>query len=127
MYHRTRWTAQKIKQRLELITPLVYIKRKTILSFHYRELDDALTAPLVGADVDDSQWLEISPNEYWGSWMQNFVLRTTFTIPEDWDRAKPIALYLPLGEAGDFSLRRLWHTWMEFPTLPATVTTRRSC
>src|SRR5215211_6016579 len=103
MYHRTRWTPEKIKQRLELILPLVYIKRKAIPSFFYRELDDALAAAPIAVDVDDSKWLEIYPNEYWGSWMQNFVLRTAFTVPEDMDSTQPIALYLPLGEAGDFS------------------------
>jgi alpha-mannosidase len=35
--------------------------------------------------------------------MQDFILRTTFTIPESWDASQPTALYLPLGETGDFS------------------------
>jgi alpha-mannosidase len=103
MYHRARWTLEKIKHRLELIVPLVYIKKKSLSSFRYRELESALTLPPVGVDIDDSSWQEINANEYWGSWMQNFVLRTTFTIPEDWDKTQLIALYLPLGEAGDFS------------------------
>ena len=38
MYHKQRWTPEKIKQRLELIAPLVYIKRKGLPSFRYREL-----------------------------------------------------------------------------------------
>ncbi|HLO15300.1 MAG TPA: glycoside hydrolase family 38 C-terminal domain-containing protein, partial [Anaerolineales bacterium] len=103
MYHRTRWTPEKIKQRLALITPLVYSRRKSLPSFRYRELDSALTPPPVGIDVDDSSWLEINAHDYWGAWMQNFVLRTTFAIPEDWSKSGPVALYLPLGEAGDFS------------------------
>jgi alpha-mannosidase len=103
MYHKQRWTPEKIKQRLELISPLVYIRRKSLPSFRYRELDDALTAAPIGMDVDDSAWQEIDAHEYWGSWMQNFVLRTTFLIPDGWDKAQPLALFLPLGEAGDFS------------------------
>src|ERR1051325_10923616 len=103
MYHRTRWTFEKIKQRLELIAPLVYIKRKSLSSFYYRELDSALTPPPIGMEVDESNWQEVNANEYWGSWMQNFVLRTTFTIPEEWDQSQSVALFLPLGEAGDFS------------------------
>ena len=103
MYHRTRWTPDKIKQRLELIAPLVYIKRKSLSSFRYLELESALSSPPVKLEVDDSAWQEINAYEYWGSWMQNFILRTTFTIPEEWDRSQPIALHLPLGEAGDFS------------------------
>jgi len=103
MYHRTRWTPNKIKQRLDLITPLVYIKKESLPSFRFLELESALTPPLIGVEVDDSAWQEIDAHEYWGSWMQNFVLRTRFTIPEDWGKSRPPALYLPLGEAGDFS------------------------
>jgi alpha-mannosidase len=103
MYHRTRWTLEKITQRLELIAPLVYIKRKSLPSFRYLELDSALIPPPVGAEVDASTLQEISANEYWGAWMQNFVLRTTFVVPEEWDTTRPIALVLPLGDAGDFS------------------------
>jgi alpha-mannosidase len=103
MYHRTRWTPKKIEQRLGLIAPLVYIKRKPLPAFRYRDLDHALTPPPIETHLDDSNWQEIDAYEYWGSWMQNFILRTTFAIPEDWNRTQPIALHLPLGEAGDFS------------------------
>src|SRR5690349_6596837 len=103
MYHRTRWTLDKIKQRLELIGPLVYSKRKPLASFRYRELEGPLTPPAIDIEVNDSDWQEINADDYWGSWMQNFVLRTTFMIPQDWDQNQPMALYLPIGEAGDFS------------------------
>jgi alpha-mannosidase len=103
MYHRIRWTPGKIKQRLELIAPLVTLKRKSLPSFHYRDLDNALTPPPIEVVVDVSGWQEIDAHDYWGSWMQNFILRTTFTIPEEWDPSQPVALSLPLGEAGDFS------------------------
>ena len=39
MYQRTRWTPEKIKQRLELITPLVYRKQIALPSFHSRDLN----------------------------------------------------------------------------------------
>src|SRR5574342_728866 len=103
MYHRIRWTSEKIKQRLDLITPLVFRKQKALPSFRYYELNGPLAPPPIGADVDDSGWQEINRYEYWGSWMQDFTLRANFTVPDDWDKAQPIALYLPLGEAGDFS------------------------
>src|SRR5574339_335394 len=103
MYHRTRWTPKKIEQLLDLIIPLVYIKKESLPSFRFRELESALTPPPIGVEVDDSAWQAIDAHEYWGAWMQNFVLRTTFTIPEEWDCSQPIALHLPLGEAGDFS------------------------
>ncbi len=103
MYHKQRWTPEKIKQRLELIESLVYVNRKNTDSFRYRELSSPLTPPPVQPDFDDSKWQEISANEYWGSWMQDFILRTTFIVPEAWDKTQPVALYLPLGDAGDFS------------------------
>lgn len=103
MYHKQRWTPEKIKQRLELIKPLVYIRQANLPAFRYLGLEDALTLAPVGIEVNDSSWEKVEAHEYWGKWMQNFVLRTTFTVPEDWDGAAPAALYLPLGEAGDFS------------------------
>ena len=39
MYHRIRWTPEKIKLQLQTITPLVYIKRKSLSSFQYHELE----------------------------------------------------------------------------------------
>jgi len=103
MYHKQRWTPEKIKGRLELISPLVHIKQLPLPSFRYRELDGPQTKPPIEINVEDSQWQEISANEYWGSWKQDFILRTSFTIPLDWDNSQPIALYLPFGDAGDFS------------------------
>ncbi|MBK8615836.1 MAG: alpha-mannosidase [Anaerolineales bacterium] len=103
MYHKQRWTPEKIKQRLNLILPLVYIKRKNISAFRYRELDGPLAASPAEISMDDSHWQEISANEYWGSWTQDFALRAAFEVPEDWDKSQPIALYLPLGDSGDFS------------------------
>ncbi|HJR79093.1 MAG TPA: hypothetical protein VJ821_03405, partial [Anaerolineales bacterium] len=103
MYHRTRWTPEKIKQRLELITPLVYRRQKELPSFRYQELSGPRAEALVGANVDHSNWQEINAHEYWGTWTKDFVLRTTFTIPEDWEPSQPIVLHIPLGVAGDFS------------------------
>jgi len=103
MYHAQRWTLDKIRQRIELIAPLAYVKAAPLPSFRYRGLDSPLAAPPVAPHVDDSQWAEVSPNDYWGAWMSDFVLRTTFTVPAAWDKSAPIALFLPLGEAGDFS------------------------
>ena len=103
MYHAQRWTLDKIKARLELIAPLVYARTVELPAFRYLRLDGPLAAPPVAPDVDDSQWAEINPNDYWGAWMTDFVLRTTFTVPVSWVNSAPTALFLPLGEAGDFS------------------------
>lgn len=103
MYHKQRWTPEKIKQRIHLIAPLVYSKHKNLPSFKYLALTSPLAPPPTQTDVDDSQWVEINANEYWGSWVQDFVLRTTFMLPDFMDASQPIALHLPLGDAGDFS------------------------
>ena len=103
MYHHQRWTPEKIKQRLELIAPLVHIQSTSLPSFRYSESDSPLLPAAIEINVDDSQWQEISAEEYWGKWKQDFIFRTTFTIPNEWDTSQSIALYLPFGEAGDFS------------------------
>ncbi len=103
MYHEMRWTLDKIKRRLGLISPLVYSRQSTLPDFRFMELAGPLVPPPVGIDVDDSTWQVITPNSYWGTWMTDFVLRTTFTIPNDWDKELPVALHFQLGEAGDFS------------------------
>jgi len=103
VYHKQRWTPEKVKQRLDLIAPLVYIKKTPLPPFRYHELEGPLAPPPLETDLDDSSWTEISAGEYWGSWKQDFILRTTFIVPDDWDKSQPIALYLPLGDASDFS------------------------
>ncbi len=40
MIHQIRWTAKKIKQRLELIEPLVYRHRRQLPAFRYRFLSE---------------------------------------------------------------------------------------
>jgi hypothetical protein len=60
MYHRTRWTPEKIKQRLELIIPLVYVKRKLLCSFRFHELESVLSCPPVKLEVDECARPEIS-------------------------------------------------------------------
>ncbi|MBE2220993.1 MAG: alpha-mannosidase, partial [Anaerolineae bacterium] len=103
MNHKTRWTSQKIAQRLKLIEPLVYRARQPLAPFQYTALPGPETDPPIGMDVDDSQWETIAPNSHWGSWTTDFVMRTSFTIPGEWPDDTPVALYLPLGEANDFS------------------------
>jgi alpha-mannosidase len=53
-------------------------------------------------DADTGDWPTIPWNSYWGEWFSDFALVSSFTIPTDW-RGAPVALELPLGEAGDFS------------------------
>jgi alpha-mannosidase len=103
MKHKTRWTAKKIAQRLRLIEPLVYRQQHLIPPFRYTTLPGPEAAPPVGTAVDDTNWPVIVPHSYWGHWVTDFVLRTTFTVPEAWPADAPVALHLPLGDAGDFS------------------------
>jgi alpha-mannosidase len=103
LIHKARWTAQKIARRIRLIEPLVYRRRQPLPPFRHSILSGPLDPPLIGSDVDDSNWPVIEPNTYWGRWMTDFMLRSHFQVPDGWDPAAPVALFLPLGEAGDFS------------------------
>jgi len=103
LLHTIRWTAQKIAQRLALIEPLVYRQREPLAPFRYQALDSPLDSPPISSSVDDSAWPVIQPNTYWGKWRTDFVMRGQFQVPADWASNIPVALYLPLGDAGDFS------------------------
>jgi alpha-mannosidase len=99
--HKTRWTVRKIEQRIALLESLVYRRRQPLPNFRYTELPGDMDKPLLGAD--GSAWQEIKPDTYWGKRYTNFMMQTDFAVPTDWDADAPVALYLPLGEAGDFS------------------------
>ncbi len=105
MYHKTHWTAEKIAKRLELLEhqQLVYRRTAYLPAFQHLDLPDPMTPPPVGAGVDRSGWASIRPNTYWGQPYTNFILSTTFTVPAGWAADKPVGIYLPLGESGDFS------------------------
>ena len=104
MDHKIRWTAKKIGQRLKLIEELVYLRKRDLPPFRLYILPDSKSdAPRVSPEIDDSEWAVIEPYSYWGAWRSNFTLRTTFQRPADWATDVPIAIYLPLGESGDFS------------------------
>ncbi len=103
MLHDTRRTVKKIAQRLELIAPLVYRRQHPLPPFRLMYLPDDRSSAPVGPDVDVSTWEVIEPHTYWGHWFTNFVMRSEFRVPADWDANAPVALFLPLGDAGDFS------------------------
>lgn len=93
MSHTIRWTIEKITQRLALIEPLVYRRQVQLANFRYTTPDKAQT----------KNEIEILPNSYWGKPFNEFTLRTTFQVPAEWANVEAIALYLPLGDAGNFS------------------------
>ncbi|MBE7469752.1 MAG: alpha-mannosidase [Anaerolineae bacterium] len=103
MSHKVRWTIEKITERLRLIEPLVYRRSQPLPPFRYLPLDGPLVAPPLDPDIDDSDWTEVHPYTYWGVRDTNFVLRSWFEIPPDWEPDLPVALYLPLASATDVS------------------------
>ena len=104
MSHAVRWTIEKIQQRLMLIEPYVYRFCCDLSPFRLHLIADTVQQALpLGQDVDDSDWPYIEPHSYWGDWRSHFILRSTFQIPHVWNSDAPTALFLPLGESGDFS------------------------
>ncbi len=103
MLHDIRWTSAKIRQRLTLIEPLVYRRRQPLPPFRYLELDGPGVDPPVAPEVDDGSWATIPWLTHWGASDINFLLRSSFQVPRDWCGAGPLALHLPIGEAGEFS------------------------
>jgi len=99
--HTVRYTAEKLAKRLKLVTPLVYRRHATLEPFRYKKLASPLEPPLL--DEDTSGWETMLFGSYWGAPRTEFMIRSSFSVPADWDASLPIALYLPLGEAGDFS------------------------
>ena len=100
-YHKIRWTVEKITQQLAFIETWVYRRQVELPAFRLCELEGpALPAP-VGVEVDDTGWARVEAGQFWGRRGLDFVLRTHFRVPADW--GAPAALYLPLGETGDFS------------------------
>jgi len=101
VHHDIRLTAQKIAKRLELIQPLEYRARQALGAFRFKALRDASENPPLEADTSD--WELIPANSYWGGSDLNFVMHGEFSVPQSWDAGLPVALFLPLGETGDFS------------------------
>ncbi|MEM6384708.1 MAG: glycoside hydrolase family 38 C-terminal domain-containing protein [Pseudomonadota bacterium] len=97
MTHDAQFTAEKIGQRLKLIMPLVFRDKLPLETFSLRPLESAVEPPPL--EADPSGWERIPHNSYWGKPDLNFLMRSHFTVPTDWQGN--LALHLPLGEAGD--------------------------
>lgn len=103
MYHDRHMTEAKIAQRIKLIEPLAYRKSASIGTLWLKPLPDAtLPNNALMTDALDG-WQPIAPNELWGGSNFNFAMRGSFSVPADFDRDAPIALFLPLGDSGEFS------------------------
>ena len=103
MYHKTYWTAEKVANRLKVVESLVYRRREALDCFKYRRLEKtALAAPL-DKPSEEGQWETLAWNSHWAGVGTDFVLSTGFVVPDAWAGQGEVALYLPLGEAHDFS------------------------
>ncbi len=100
MNHDIRMTAKKILARLELVSNLVYRQRQPLEPLLFEKLTDELEKPQLEAEAHG---IPILPRSYWGGQNINFVLRGAFQVPNHFDLDAAIALFLPLGEAGEFS------------------------
>jgi alpha-mannosidase len=103
VYHSIRFTSGKIQRRLSLIEPLAYRRRRPLVPFRYLKLESPSVAPPVSSAADDGNWQLIPWGSHWCEPLADFALRTHFQIPSDWSMDSPVALHLPIGEAGDFS------------------------
>ena len=103
MLHDIRWTSQKIAKYLQLVESQIHRLMWPIPPFRYLRLDGQDVRHLLDPKFDDRDWELISSNSYWGGPDINFILRTIFQIPENWERDQNLALFLPIGNAGDFS------------------------
>lgn len=103
MRHQKRWTSQKLRKRLELIGPLVYRQRRQIASFNYLKLTEPTPNPPALSDTNQLEWKRIEPGDYWLGPSTSFLLHSSFSFPTPASSRDSFALYLPIGEAGDFS------------------------
>jgi alpha-mannosidase len=67
------------------------------------ELESPILPSLSELEDPANSWIEITPFSYWGLPRTNFVLKSTFRFPSNWQNDDPIALNLPIGISGDFS------------------------
>lgn len=102
-FHDTHFTAKKLAKRLSLIEPLQYRHKYPIAPFRIKIIDDPMQQPSVEGVSEATTWPEIPPQTYWGEPDVNFWLYGEFEVPPNFSHIGPIALYLPLGMAGEFS------------------------
>jgi len=89
---------EKIAQLLALIEPEVYCRWMVLPPFELHLLPAEDSDPWEDACGKGET---ILPGDMWGPPRTSFVLKTTFSVPSDWQR--PVVLHMPFGEAGDFS------------------------
>ncbi len=101
MRHDVRFTARKLETLLTAIEPLVHRTGTPLPPFRLLWLDGPEAAPPLDDAPDGPEWETVEPFDHWGGRDRMFLLRTSFTVPAEFGTGA--ALYLPLGDAGDFS------------------------
>jgi alpha-mannosidase len=89
--------------RLRLIEPLVYRQYWKLPEFKLQLFPEGSQPMPLDETAALRDWPVIEPYTYWGKWNSDFVLITRFALPEETLSINNLVLYLPLGEAGDFS------------------------
>ncbi len=99
--HKIRWTLPKIERLLQTIAPTLYRRSVQLGTFRIK----ALSAPNEPFDKhpDTSSWDLLPDGTPWGPRDYNFLMATSFQVPSDWPENEPIVLFLPIGDAADFS------------------------
>ncbi|MFN2187648.1 MAG: alpha-mannosidase, partial [Candidatus Promineifilaceae bacterium] len=103
MRHKIRWTAQKLRKRLELIKPLVFTDRRALRPFSYHILEEPIPEPISTKQNDVGDGRLVKPGDYWAGPDTTFSLRTTFSTAGFHLEYDQIVLLLPIGISGDFS------------------------
>ncbi len=102
MLHEIRWTYDKLIRRSQTIRELVYYRRSSLAPFLYKKLPWPQAPAPTGPDVNTADWSVVEPGNYWGEWGANYVLRNQFQAPFGWGADRPLALFLPIGDAEEF-------------------------
>ena len=103
MIHEARFTADKIDHLLRLLQARVYCAARDLPPFRVNLYPAGHDAAAGEAEQTESSGELVHADDYWGAWNRDFVLTCRFALPVDWRGRSPLALWLPLGEAGDFS------------------------
>ncbi len=101
--HDVRETHRKLTGRLALVNSLVYRRTAPLAPFSLKVFDHIVDPPEAEQTLGEGGWTPVPPYTYWGRSFVNFALAGGFAAPADFGRDGPLALYLPLGDAGAFS------------------------
>jgi alpha-mannosidase len=103
MLHDIRRTIPKLHSRLEYLDTLVYRRAIALPPARMLELSGPSEDPFEALQKKDAQWTVLPPGASWGRPHQDFLLKFEFKVEAHQLTDMPVAIYLPIGQAGDFS------------------------